>query len=416
MKILFLHGLDSKPFQDRIDILSKYGSLDMPLIDYRNQPNIFNTYLEKVKETHYDVIIGHSLGGCLAFHLCNQLQNTECLLFMPSFKSNNEKLLAIPDIIDTTLVPNDLMVIVSTKDKVVNNDKTYDMIPTDDIIEVDDVEGDNGHSLSPTVLEKWFKVFIGIHENIVTNINAFRRLFEKGVSFNTDSGKYDFDFKQDRDTDIMHLQPLNKRTKMMHHEGVNYQYYYAYHFEDGSHPGFLRAIKYIDNIDETDAAQLVENAVGDLCSKYNIQEYDTMLYPKSSSKILERFANVLGEQGIISTFIPNAFVKNSVENITLDQEAVNKLPDATKKQVNKVFQHIKDMKTEFKLKDVFTRYRKFIKNFIKLDKDIIQHVEGKKVILMDDYHTTGTTSKEMLNILFGLKPTEILIIFLVKVK
>jgi len=192
MKILFLHGLDSKPFQDRIDILSKYGSLDMPLIDYRNQPNIFNTYLEKVKETHYDVIIGHSLGGCLAFHLCNQLPNTECLLFMPSFKSNNEKLLAIPDIIDTTLVPNDLMVIVSTKDKVVNNDKTYDMIPTDDIIEIDDVEGDNGHSLSPTVLEKWFKVFIGIHEGIVTNIQAFRYITEKLQNSNEVTLKQNF--------------------------------------------------------------------------------------------------------------------------------------------------------------------------------------------------------------------------------
>lgn len=255
--------------------------------------------------------------------------------------------------------------------------------------------------------------------NLLKQFNIQYKLstvLEKGVSFNTKTQMYDFDFKKDRNTDIMHLQPLHKRTKMMHHEGVNYQYYYAYHFEDGSHPGFLRAIKYIDNIKEKDATKLVENAVSDLCSKYNIQEYDTMLYPKSSSKILERFANVLGEQGIISTFIPNAFVKNSVENIHLDEEAVNKLPDATKKQVQRVLQHIKDMKTEFKLKDVFTRYRKFIKNFIKLDKDIIQHVEGKKVILMDDYHTTGATSKEMLNILFALKPVEVLIIFLVKVK
>jgi len=174
MNILFLHGLDSKPYEDRIKLLSKYGNVDMPLIDYRNQPNIFYTYLEKVKEKHYDVIVGHSLGGCLAFHLCNQLQDTECLLFMPSFKSPSEKFLSLPDVIDTTLVPDDLLTIISVNDKVVNNDATYDMIPTDDIVEIDDVEGDNGHSLSPTVLEKWFRIFIGIHEGLTTNIDTFR--------------------------------------------------------------------------------------------------------------------------------------------------------------------------------------------------------------------------------------------------
>lgn len=251
---------------------------------------------------------------------------------------------------------------------------------------------------------------------MITLISQFKKIFEKGVTFNDETQKYNFDFKQDTEHDVMHLQPLNKRTKMMEQDGVKYHYYYGYHFEDGKRPGFLRAIKYIDNIDEKDAAQLTSQAVSDICKKYNLQQYDTMVYPKSSSKILERFANELGEQGIISNFIPDAFVKNSVDNIQLDQEAVNQLPEATKKQVDRVFQNIKNMKTEFKLKDVFTRYRKFIKNFIKLDKDIVQHVEGKKVILMDDYHTTGATSKEMLNLLIGLKPVEVFIIFLVKVK
>ena len=43
-------------------------------------------------------------------------------------------------------------------------------------------------------------------------------------------------------------------------------------------------------------------------------------------------------------------------------------------------------------------------------------VTGKKIILMDDYHTTGATLKEMTNILIEHQPTEIFIIVLIKVK
>lgn len=249
-----------------------------------------------------------------------------------------------------------------------------------------------------------------------TTINKFRHVFEKGVTFNNQTNTYDFDFNQDHADDIMPLQPMQKRTKMMEHDGIKYHYYYGYHFEDGRHPGFLRAVKYIDNITEKDAAQLTATVVSDLCSKYTMQEYHTMLYPKSSSKILERFVNELGEQAIIENFIPNAFVKNSVDQIQLDEEAVSKLPEATQKQVRRVFANIRNLTTEFKLKDVFTRFRKFIKNFIKLEKDITSHVTGKKVILMDDYHTTGATMKEMMNILFAMKPAEIFVVILIKVK
>lgn len=416
MQVLFLHGLDSKPFQDRIDLLSKYAAVDMPLIDYRNQPDIFNTYLEKVKERHYDIIIGHSLGGCLAYHLCTQLPDTECLLFMPSFKSSSEKLLSLPENLDKSLVPDDLLAIVSTKDKVVNNQATYDMIPTDDIVEIDDVEGDNGHSLSPTVLEKWFKIFIGIHEGVYTKINSFKRILEKGVTFDDTTKKYNFDFTQDQPDDIMPLQPMQKRTKIMEQDGVKYHYYYGYHFEDGRQPGFLRAVKYIDNIDEADAAQMVDQATVDIDSKYDLSQYSTLIYPKSSSKILQLFADELKTQSHIATVLPNAFVKNSVDQIQLDEEAVSKLPEPTQKQVRRVFANIQKLTTEFKLKDVFTRFRKFIKNFIKLEKDITSHVTGKKVILMDDYHTTGATLKEMMNILVAMQPVEVFVVILIKVK
>lgn len=251
---------------------------------------------------------------------------------------------------------------------------------------------------------------------MITAINKFRRIFEKGVTFDDQTNTYNFDFNQDHPDDVMHLEPMQKRTKIMEHDGIKYHYYYCYHFEDGRHPGFLRAVKYIDNISEDDAFQLVDQACVDIDSKYELNEYSTILYPQSSSKILSLFANQLKEQSHIETMLPNSFVKNSVDQIQLDEEAVSKLPEATQKQVRRVFANIRNLTTEFKLKDVFTRFRKFIKNFIKLEHDITSHVTGKKVILMDDYHTTGATMKEMMNILFALKPTEIFVVILIKVK
>ena len=42
MKILYLHGLDSYLQDDRRTVLSPYGEIFAPTIDYRNAPNLFS--------------------------------------------------------------------------------------------------------------------------------------------------------------------------------------------------------------------------------------------------------------------------------------------------------------------------------------------------------------------------------------
>ena len=41
MKILYLHGLDSYLQDDRRAVLTPYGEIFAPTIDYRNAPNLF---------------------------------------------------------------------------------------------------------------------------------------------------------------------------------------------------------------------------------------------------------------------------------------------------------------------------------------------------------------------------------------
>ena len=56
MKILYLHGLDSFLQDDRRAVLSPYGEILAPTIDYRNAPNLFTEL--QTKYASADVLIG----------------------------------------------------------------------------------------------------------------------------------------------------------------------------------------------------------------------------------------------------------------------------------------------------------------------------------------------------------------------
>jgi hypothetical protein len=88
-KILFLHGLNSKPWQDRVDILESAGvKVFAPHIIYGQQDEvtIARGIIEKERITH---LVGHSLGGILCYYLSN-LYNIPTLMFNPAFCFSNK--------------------------------------------------------------------------------------------------------------------------------------------------------------------------------------------------------------------------------------------------------------------------------------------------------------------------------------
>ena len=181
MKILFLHGLDSKPYQDRIAILSKYGEVDMPFIDYRKMNDTFAKMEKHVKSFSPDIIVGHSMGGLLAYHLCNKYK-VKCLMFMPAFFSSNAKFLCIPKDEDGLYGQHDdMLAVIGSHDDAVDNEATKRVLPADKIEVID-----SGHKLAPTVLEYWFKKFNDLNlvmklegRNMVTSIREFQQNFFK---------------------------------------------------------------------------------------------------------------------------------------------------------------------------------------------------------------------------------------------
>ena len=87
MKILYLHGLDSLLQDDRRNVLSHYGEIFAPTINYRNAPNLFDELQNQYASA--DVLIGSSLGGLVVYYLAQKL-GKPCLLFNPALTHRHE--------------------------------------------------------------------------------------------------------------------------------------------------------------------------------------------------------------------------------------------------------------------------------------------------------------------------------------
>ena len=85
MKVLYLHGLESKQGGKKVDFLAKKYEVIAPAMDYHN-PKLFETTLELVQEFIPDVIIGSSMGGYFAYKLAT-ITGTPVVLLNPAMHS-----------------------------------------------------------------------------------------------------------------------------------------------------------------------------------------------------------------------------------------------------------------------------------------------------------------------------------------
>lgn len=83
MKMLFLHGLESKLNDEKRAMLEKYGDVSAPDLDYSNNSSIIKTLYDKYETEGFDAIVGSSMGGFTGFYLASQL-GIPALLFNPA--------------------------------------------------------------------------------------------------------------------------------------------------------------------------------------------------------------------------------------------------------------------------------------------------------------------------------------------
>lgn len=83
LNILYLHGLESKLSLEKKAVLTKFGNVIAPDLDYKNNDEIFNLIYEQYKSLNIDCIIGSSMGGFMGYYLAMTF-NCPALLFNPA--------------------------------------------------------------------------------------------------------------------------------------------------------------------------------------------------------------------------------------------------------------------------------------------------------------------------------------------
>ena len=86
MKILFLHGLESKLNAPKRKVLEQYGTVQAPDLEYKSDPNIIPKMQQHIAEWQPDVLIGSSMGGFTGFFLA-QMTGIPALLYNPAVLS-----------------------------------------------------------------------------------------------------------------------------------------------------------------------------------------------------------------------------------------------------------------------------------------------------------------------------------------
>lgn len=116
---------------------------------------------------------------------------------------------------------------------------------------------------------------------------------------------------------------------------------------------------------------------------------DVIVIPESSSNLVLDLARKVSKYAKIE-YLPHAFIKNPVDNITLSISEGDPGYEATMKVLNKIKQN-----GFFEAKLVPKRMLKFFRNIYTNDEKYVDMLEGQKVAVIDDSMTSKST---MMNI------------------
>ena len=87
-KSLYIHGLDSKPNQQKINLINIYSNVYFLHIDYSKQKDTFALLSKLIENKNINCIVGSSFGGMLAYWL-GKKYNIPSVLFNPAFGKEN---------------------------------------------------------------------------------------------------------------------------------------------------------------------------------------------------------------------------------------------------------------------------------------------------------------------------------------
>ena len=148
--ILYLHGLDGELNDKYKDILNELGFGYVGLSTNYKKDNVWDI----ISKMEIDGVIGHSLGGYMAYYLSNY-KNIPALLLMPSFDKEDIKLQEIPNEVKKLPLYKKKIALIGAKDTNVDAKLQEKGLKN---IEVHEEKID--HDMTNIIFKKYCKIFL----------------------------------------------------------------------------------------------------------------------------------------------------------------------------------------------------------------------------------------------------------------
>lgn len=191
----------------------------------------------------------------------------------------------------------------------------------------------------------------------------------------------------------------------------------------------LDGIKYIkDGITRDNVAELVDYGISILPHRMELENFDVILIPDSRSKLLVEIVDALldiapayssGKKDWKPNVIPRAFSKRNCNEVEWDIEKIDRLnSESTRNQVLRIMNNVRGLTTPFRLSDhlQYPPHRKFVSRFMDISPIAQEDVRGKRVLIVDDFVTDGTTKRQMRDLVLPFGPKEVMNLALFNIK
>ena len=255
-----------------------------------------------------------------------------------------------------------------------------------------------------------------------TMIKKTKYMLDEGV-MRSFSSRFTFDFDNDNGKeDIIKLTGKLKSSKVF-----NNTYFFQYEFEKDmpskTRSDFIHTLKFEpDNLSgKAVVSRFIDNALSNLNRAINLATVDIVIYPQSSSTLTKDIVDKIDYFTDADRYTKIEAVKRSIDEIDFNWEKFDKycsnkdIPDNVKAIMRSKMQKMLD---EIHKLDYFSiaknikdqKYKKFLKTVYKFYDDktinLLQTIQDKKILIIDDIFTSGTTIEQILKAYQMLDPDD----------
>lgn len=133
-------------------------------------------------------------------------------------------------------------------------------------------------------------------------------------------------------------------------------------------------------------------------SKLKEEEIDFFISVESSSNLLKDFMKELEKRFVGSSFIYNGIIKNSsIENIYVRNADI---PENSFSKIKRTLELQSEKDVSFKIKSIHVPYRKYVGGWLSFNSNMnLEKMRNKKIVLVDDFVSSGSTFIEAYNLL-----------------